>query len=234
MVYITGDVHRDFTRIYEFTKKHQTTKDDYLIILGDVGINYYLDESDKLLKEELKKIPITLLCVQGNHEERPENINTYKIKNLFNGRVFIEEKYPNLIFLKDGEVYNINNKNVLVIGGAYSIRHDVPKFLKMGYKYFEDEQPTPLIKEKVLQVINARNDIDIVLTHTCPYKYEPVEAFYIGINQDEVDKSTEIFLDKVEEKINYKRWYCGHFHINKTIDKMIFLFSDVREFDDER
>ena len=38
---------------------------------------------------------------------------------MFDGKVFIEEEYPNLIFAKDGEIYNINNKSFLVIGGAY-------------------------------------------------------------------------------------------------------------------
>ncbi len=230
MIYITGDVHRNFERIFEFTKKYQTTLDDYLIILGDVGINYYLDSSDRNLKEELKNLSINLLCIQGNHEERPNNINSYKTIKMFDGDVFIEKKYPNLIFLKDGEIYNINNQKILVIGGAYSI--DKEYRLRYGYHYFKDEQPCDKTKDKVMDLINKDNNIDIVLTHTCPYKYEPVEAFYNGIDQSKVDKSTEYFLDQVEEKLNYKKWYCGHFHINKNIDKMCFLFEDIRGFNE--
>ena len=40
---------------------------------------------------------------------------------MFGGKVFIEEAYPNLIFAKNGELYDIDNKKVLVIGGAYSV-----------------------------------------------------------------------------------------------------------------
>lgn len=47
--------------------------------------------------------------------------------------------------------------------------------------------------------------IDIVLLHTCPLKYEPTEVFMKGINQSNVDKSMEKFLDKVEESINYDK-----------------------------
>ena len=177
-------------------------------------------------------MPINLLCVKGNHEESPENINSYEIKKMFSGNVYIEKEYPNLIFLKDGEIYNINNKKVLVIGGAYSIRHDVEKFLKLGYRYFDSEQPSDIVKENVLKSIEKDNNIDIILSHTSPYKYQPVEAFYVSGIQEEIDKTTEIFLDKVEESVNYKRWYCGHFHINKTIDKMIFLFDYIRGFDE--
>ena len=232
MIYITGDVHRDFERIIEFTKKYQTTLNDYLIILGDVGLNYYEDERDDKLKNEVSKLPINIVCVKGNHEESPENISSYEIKKMFSGNVYIENKYPNLIFLKDGEIYNIDNQKVLVIGGAYSIRHDVEKFLKLGFRYFDSEQPSDEVKNKVLNLIEKDNNIDIILSHTCPYKYQPVEAFYVSVDQGMVDKTTELFLDKIEEKVNYKKWYCGHFHINKTIDKMIFLFDDIRGFNE--
>ena len=49
MLYITGDTHGDF---YRFC--HLGLNDgDIMIILGDVGINYYLNEYDKKLKERL-------------------------------------------------------------------------------------------------------------------------------------------------------------------------------------
>ena len=37
-------------------------------------------------------------------------------------------------------------------------------------------------------------------------------------------------FDKKEEKPDYKLWYCGHYHTDKTIDKIIFMFHDIREF----
>ena len=89
MYYITGDVHRDFKRIEEFTKKYHTTLNDYLIILGDVGLNYYEDERDKKLKEKVSHLPINLLCVKGNHEESPENIKSYEIKKKFSWDLYI-------------------------------------------------------------------------------------------------------------------------------------------------
>lgn len=96
MIYITGDTHREFYKLHDVEKN----KDNMLIILGDVGINYYLDERDKKLKEQLNSYNIKLFCIQGNHEERPENISTYKEIDMFGGKVFIEEEYPNLIFAK--------------------------------------------------------------------------------------------------------------------------------------
>ena len=68
--YVTGDTHRDFGRIFEFCEEYATTTEDVLVICGDAGINYYCDYSDKDLKMELAELPITILCVHGNHEER--------------------------------------------------------------------------------------------------------------------------------------------------------------------
>ncbi|MCR5720461.1 MAG: metallophosphoesterase [Lachnospiraceae bacterium] len=69
--YITGDTHGDFSRIAEFCEANGTDTEDVMIILGDAGINYYLDARDRDLKNELGRLPITLFCVHGNHEARP-------------------------------------------------------------------------------------------------------------------------------------------------------------------
>ena len=94
MVYITGDKHGDYDQVIEFCYKNNTSKNDIMIILGDAGINYYLDSKDYTLKNHLKELPITLFCIHGNHEERPYNIAGYKSKIFNDGIVYYEEKYP--------------------------------------------------------------------------------------------------------------------------------------------
>lgn len=84
--------------------------DNILIVLGSAGINYYLNEKDIRYKEHLKKFKLKLFYVKGNHEERSENINTYKEIEMFDGKVSIEENYLNSVFTKDEENYNIDGK----------------------------------------------------------------------------------------------------------------------------
>lgn len=72
--------------------------------------------------------------------------------------------------------------------------------------------------------------VDIVLTHTAPLRYEPVEVFLPGLNQSMVDKSTEQWLDTIEERLDYEKWYCGHYHTVKKIDKVEFMFDNFDEF----
>ena len=221
MFYITGDTHRDFTIV------HNLPKGSTLIILGDVGINYFLNEEDKELKEYLNSLDITFLCVQGNHEERPENIPTYKENKMYGGKVFIEDDYPNLIFLKNGEIYTINNKKVLVICGAYSIDKNIR--LTYGWHWFKDEQLNKSEMNMILEKYQGTH-VDVILSHTSPKKYEPVEVFLTGIDQKTVDKTMEEFLDTVEETIKYDKWYCGHYHTEKIVDKIEFMFENIKEF----
>jgi len=226
MIYITGDKHTDFSNVYTFCLEHQTTTNDVMIILGDAGINYFLDDRDYILKNSLLQYPITFFCIHGNHEERPQNIATYKTKKFYSGLVCYEADYPNILFAKDGEIYNFNDKQVLVIGGAYSV--DKHYRIAMGYKWYGSEQPTVDTKNRILTIANNKKDnVDIVLSHTCPYKYLPYEAFLSGVDQSKVDQSTEKFLDEIEQTLNYKKWYCGHYHIEKSIDRIRFMFDEI-------
>ena len=225
MIYLTGDTHGDFRRIKQFCFKVTPTLDDTLIILGDTGFNYYGNYRDMNAKEYASKLPVTLFCIHGNHECRPTSLPTYIEKEYHVGTVWYEEEYPNILFAKDGEIYDFDGKKCIVIGGAYS----VDKFycLTMGWHWFPDEQPSPEIKRRVEdQLAYVEYKVDVVLSHTCPVKYEPVETFMPNIDQSKVDKSTEIWLGEIESKLIYEKWYCGHYHIAKKIDKLQFMFDD--------
>lgn len=230
MFYITGDTHGNFLNINEFCNANHTTKNDTIIILGDAGINYYEDKRDYKLKEILQTLPITIFSIHGNHEQRPEVIPSYNVKKWNGGEVYFEKEFPNLLFAKDGEVYNINNKKCLVIGGAYS----VDKFfrLSVGYKWFSNEQPSIKTKTHIEEIIKENKfKFDCILTHTSPQKYEPVEFFLPQIDQSTVDKTTEQWLDKIENRLVYKKWYCGHYHCEKTIDNIEFLYKTIKPFE---
>ena len=221
MIYVTGDTHGNFSRVDDF----EYEKGDMLIVVGDAGINYTLDYDDYLLKRNLNRDGIIYFCVRGNHEERPENISSYKEVDMFGGKVFVEDAFPNLVFAKDGEEYNIDGKSILVIGGAYSV--DKKYRVSNGLMWFKDELLTSEEMDKIYDKVKGKH-YDIVLSHTCPYKYEPREVFLSWIDQSKVDKSMEHFLDRVEESIDYDKWYCGHFHTEKEIDKLEFLYKGIK------
>ena len=225
MIYLTGDTHGRFDRIFTFCEERNTSRDDILIILGDAGINYHLGSRADRLKDSLKSLPITLLCIHGNHEQRPFSIDSYREKDWHGGKVYVESQYPSLLFAKDGEIYDLDGKKAVAIGGAYS----VDKFYRLirHIAWYDNEQPSPEIKAYVeSQLEKAGWQVDYVLSHTVPLKYEPVEVFLPMFDQSEVDKSTEIWLGEIEEKLSYRRWYSGHYHTSKAIDRLRILFED--------
>lgn len=228
MVYITGDKHGSYAGVRSFCATHNTTKDDVLIVLGDNGINFYRDTRDYWLKYKLSKLPITLFLIKGNHDARPEKIKAYHESEFWNGKVYIEPSFPNLIFAKDGEVYDINGNKALVIGGAYSV--DKEYRLINGLEWFSDEQPTPEIKSNVERLVSSVKSFDFILTHTCPLsfisKYNIVDELF-----DDTDTSTEEWLDQIESCVFYRCWYCGHWHVDKDCESARFMYHDIESLE---
>ena len=75
--------------------------------------------------------------------------------------------------------------------------------MSYGLQWFASELPTDEIKhyvEKQLEKCDWK--IDYVFSHTCPFKYEPTELFADFVEQKEVDKSTEIWMDEYSDAIH--------------------------------
>jgi 3-oxoacid CoA-transferase subunit A len=229
MIYITGDTHGNFDRVESFCEKFETCREDVLIILGDAGINYNGYTYDRVKKKMLEELPITIFAIHGNHERRPSTIESYKEQLWNGGTIYYEEEFPHILFAKDGEIFNLDGKKTIVIGGAYSV--DKAYRLTYGYHWWKDEQPSEEIKQYVEKQLSTVDwEVDVVLSHTTPLKYEPVEVFMASVDQSKVDKSTEIWLDKIENQLVYQKWYCGHYHTKKKIDKLEIMFENFGEF----
>lgn len=239
-IFLTSDIHGNHKfckQMEDFCTANNTTKDDILIISGDAGINYHCNKQDNYFKHKLSQLPITFLILHGNHEERAWNVQGYSMKEHKIGKNYIiayqQPEYPNLLFLADYQLVTLNNKRFLFLGGAYS----VDKYYRLlnHAKWFASEQIPPKSREIILAILQKERyafdysvtdnsyQYDYIVSHTCPLKYIPTETFLSQVDQTTVDNSTEQFLDKVEEAVLYKQWYCGHFHISKTIDRLKFV-----------
>lgn len=229
MFYITGDTHRDFGRIEDFCARINPAPEDVMIILGDAGINYYGGWRDQDLKRRLTALPLTLFSIHGNHEQRPGKIASYHTALWNGGEVYVEDEFPNLLFAADGSYFSLDGVQTFVMGGAYSVDKDIR--LARNWGWWPDEQPDDEARQWAEQQLEKHGwHTDIVLTHTTPLRYEPVEVFMSCVDQSRVDKSTEEWLDTIEQRLAYKRWYCGHYHTEKTIDRMTFMFESIRAF----
>lgn len=224
--YITGDTHRAVKfRIEKLLDSFNISnpEETALIILGDVGINYFLDSSDDELKNRLSQYGITLYCLRGNHEARPQDLEDIEMlyDNNINGYVYYQPSWPLIRYFVDGAIYLINNHRVLTIGGAYSIDKQI-RLQRAGLQeadnnpklssWFHNEQLDGTERILILNSLIGEEPVDFVFTHTCPTSWEPSDLFLGFVNQDEVDKSMEYFLDTIKNKFEWKIWCFGHFH----------------------
>ena len=154
MILVTGDIHGEVQRVAETVVRFGLGSEDTIVLLGDVGMNYYGNKrGDRHRKKRLNQLGVTMLCIHGNHEMRPETIITYHEVQWRGGTVYVEDEFPNLLFAKDGEVYDIAGKKAIVIGGAYSV--DKWYRLQRGLEWFPDEQPSVEIENRVEQKLDA-------------------------------------------------------------------------------
>ena len=211
--FITGDTHRHFGRFnnYSFAQDYNSA----VIILGDATFNWMLNEEDDALKQAISnKYKMMIYCVRGNHEARPQDIEGMEL--IFDGNVkgdvWYQPEYPNIRYFKDWGIYTINGLKTAVIGGAYS----VDKWYRLGRHaiWFPNEQLTPDEMTQCAKELSGA-EFDLVLTHTCPLSWEPIDLFLGGIDQSKVDKSTEIFLENIKKQIRFRVWLFGHYHADR-------------------
>ena len=132
----------------------------------------------------------TGLAALPHRNIQPEDAGCYELIDWHGGKAWWQPEFPNLIFAKDGEIYDLDGKKVIVLGGAYS----VDKYYRLAhdYQWFLNEQPSAEIKkfaEEQLARVNWK--VDAVFSHTCPYKYRPLEAMIHGFDQSTIDTTTE-------------------------------------------
>ena len=125
MIYITGDCHADFTKfnMENFPEQKEMTKDDYVIICGDLGGVWMKDEESEKEKwwlDWLERKSFTTLFVDGNHENF-DRLYSYPVEEWNGGKV--HRIRPSVIHLMRGQVFTVEGKKIFAFGGAIS--HDI-------------------------------------------------------------------------------------------------------------
>lgn len=211
-----------------------------LIVLGDNGVNYWGPHRDKKLKNYLTSLPISFFMIKGNHDQRP-SMKSYHVAPedahpLVSGTCLVEPDYPSLLFAAMYGAYTFMVSpgeyiKTFVLGGAYSAdkwyRLEMQAQGHGGYRWFNDEQMTDWEMREAETMIQDANP-DVILSHTCPFKYIPRDMFISQVDQSTVDDKMEHWMDGIEEKVPYTKWYCGHWHTDRTVDKMRFMYYDVK------
>ena len=217
-VLITGDCHGRVTDRLAYFKDAMPEYDPSetaIIILGDVGFNYYMSKHDWKTKHQAANFGYTIYALRGNHEDRACNMKNpiYVIDDFVNGIVCYEEEFPNIRYFMDCVAeYEIMGKKILCIPGAYSV--DKWYRLENDWQWFAEEQLTAEEMKTAEEQFSGKY-YDFIFSHTCPVSWEPNDLFLSMIDQSTVDKTMEVWMDKFKEKFLWKHWLFGHYHADR-------------------
>ena len=241
MIYITGDTHSDFSRFTEenFPIQSEMTKDDYIIICGDFGGVWTLEEESRREKEALDWLNnknFTTLFVDGNHENYTRLYN-YPIEEWKGGKV--HKIRDSVLHLMRGEIFDIDNKKIFAFGGARS--HDIQdgilnldeeekiyEYRKRGayfrirdFSWWDLELPTNQEMENGIENLEKINyKVDYIISHCCPTSIQAL------INSTYKRDILTEYLQQISEKCTFKRWYFGHYHDYKQVNSQFTLLYE--------
>lgn len=251
MVFCTGDIHGNPVRLssYSFYEQNEfkNEKDEnYVIICGDFGLIWNCKGESNIERYWLKWLedkPFTILFVDGNHENF-DRLYQYPVEEWHGGKV--HKIRQNVIHLMRGQVFDIEGKKFFTFGGARS--HDIsagileiddPDFSKKKKKldkdpyalyrinhvnWWAEELPSKTEMQEGIENLEKHNwKVDYIVTHS------PSASMIALLGQGlyEQDILTK-YLEEIRCKVDYKRWFMGHMHLDRAInDKDILLYEQI-------
>lgn len=233
-IFITSDTHGllDINKIKRISESKILTYDDYLIICGDVGIGW----DENLTKELIKfyeSLNTNILFIDGNHENFNQ-LKRFKIET-WNGGCS-HKISEHIRFLERGQVFNICGKLFLTLGGADS--HD-KEFRTEGESWWRDEAISNIDIAIALENVAKHNfKVDYILTHT-PNQFfayliyekftQCAEDFPAFLQVKLINNESGEKLNTILKRVKFKKWFCGHWHIDEIIDDYVMLYENVYE-----
>lgn len=220
MIYVTGDTHLniDIEKLNSrfFKDGKNLTKEDYLIICGDVGLTWDRSKEVQHWRKWLDDKPWTTLFCDGNHENFDE-LYTYPLEEWNGGH--IRKISDSIYHLNRGDVFTLQEKKFFVMGGATSTDKE---YRITDLSWWPQEMPNYQEMNYALDNLEKNSwKVDYVITHCAPSNIlHQLNPYF------ERDNLTD-FLYEVYKKLDYKNWYFGHYHVDQTFDKHRCLYQDV-------
>ena len=225
-IFLTGDTHGslEINKIgyKSFPIGKELDKNSYICVLGDFGCVWNLDKEDNYWLDWLNDKNFTTLFIPGNHECYPL-LRSFPVEQWHGG--VVRKIRPSVIMLERGETYNICNHSFFCFGAARS----TDRHLRVeGRSWWPEEQATwEEYEHGVKNLIEKNNTIDYILTHCAPnYIVDKIYTF-----APEYDDTTNYLEKCIRQEINFKRWFMGHYHQDRSFDdqKYNILYNDIVE-----
>lgn len=219
MIYVTGDTHADIDigklSTKRFPQQKELSKKDYLIICGDFGLVWDDSNSERWWRKWLSFKNFTTLWIDGNHENF-DMLMEIPLQDKFGG--VVREIAPDIYHLDRGQVLTIDGKKIFVMGGARS--HDIEHRTE-HISWWEQEMPSTEEMNRAITALDENGwSVDYVLTHCAPRSVQSMIAEWY-----ENDPLVS-FLERVRVDLQFKRWYFGHYHIDRQLNEQFVALYD--------
>lgn len=250
--FVIGDTHGglDLDALHDAEKTINRIggfdRDDFIFQCGDFGFVWDKKESEKEKEnlDYLENIGVSILAIPGNHDNYEAIRNNYPLVDFYGDTAY--EIRPHIHIASRGAYYNINGMTVFCVDGAHS--HDIQDGIidptdKEGIQYavthglrcrinhiswWEEECPNEIDRRNILDKA-AQHDYkaDIILTHQPPIS-DVILAGFTFKDPDEYGIWIEL---NIRQKMEYKKLFSGHMHVDRQFYKDYILFDEYRMFD---
>lgn len=235
-ILVTGDTHGSFMRLSNKRNPalRELDSDDYLIICGDVGLNWCNppDRQDQYNMQWLQERKYNILWCCGNHENFTW-LKSLPSLNLFGNDVGVVA--DNIYHLRRGRVYNIAGRAIFSFGGALSIDK---VFRKEGVSWWPEEYPNDEeIDRAHYEIRKCGGVVDYVISHTCPTLANPWRGWEKRMDDyHSYPKKNDLvmqYLQDFADKLQFQMWYFGHMHINSNVkERYVAIYEKVLRLGD--
>ena len=210
MIFLTSDLHNNFNHSGLQEYLLNGTENDLLIILGDIGLMFPESENYESFAEKFIKIKKPIAFLDGNHENFEYLYSLPSEK--WNGG-YVHRITDSIVHLIRGNVYKINGKSFFVMGGCESTQ----KWKDRGLSSTMDSPSKEEIKYGYESLSGINNRVDYVLTHK-----------YMREENIEEENTLSALTEYIDENVNFKKWFCGHWHKDEKIDgKHIAIYQKL-------
>ena len=227
--YVTGDLHGDVDGRFSERNLERAgvAPGDLLVVLGDTGVLWNTSPADWargeafvtdtfLISDLARAWPGDVAFIDGNHDNHPV-LASLRTEGRWGGEVGVV--CDGLYHLRRGGSYDLpagdGTARAWCMGGAWSIDRD---WRSEGVDWWPEEVPS----EEEIDAARASLEregwgADFVLTHECPASMRDALTRDSPFGPvDHTDRLQE-FLDDVDERAGFDRWYCGHYHVDRDV-----------------
>lgn len=222
MIYVTGDMHGDFSR-FKTPALKKLKPGDTLLVCGDFGFIWNDSKQEKKILKKIGELKYQVAFLDGCHENF-DLLEAYEVSEWNGGKVHAIT--GNLVHLMRGQIYTIEGQRIFAFGGGHSQDFD---FRRESDNWWEREQPT---YDEIMQAIEvlakADNAVDFIVTHEPPASLKDCL---------EVDTSQRLevhtFFEDIIKYCIFRKWFFGKCHMNKQIPlKFYAIFDEVKPLND--